>query len=92
MIPSDGILTSGEEMSGHCLGGSEMNEIDRLLEEVAAYLTTAKAVSNLEVRAWWERKADERCERALWLASLRGYSLGFTGAIDLEEREPVLAG
>jgi hypothetical protein len=69
-----------------------MNEIDRLLEEVAAYLTTAKAMGNLEVKAWYERKADERCERALWLASLRGYSLGFTGAIDLQKRDPVLAG
>jgi hypothetical protein len=79
-------------MSGHCVGGSEMNEIDRLLEEEAAYLTTAKATSNLEAKAWYERKADERCERAFWLASLRGYSLGFTRAIDLQKREPVLAG
>ena len=46
----------------------------------------------MEVRAWCERKADERCERAFWLASLRGYSLGFTRAIDLQKREPVLAG
>jgi hypothetical protein len=79
-------------MSGHCVGGSEMNEIDQLLEEVAAYLTTAKAVSNLDVKAWYEHKAAERCERALWLASLRGYSLAFTGAIDLQKREPALAG
>ena len=53
-----------------------MNEIDRLLEEEAAYLTTAKAMSNLEVRAWYERKAAERFKRVLRLASLRGYWLG----------------
>ena len=69
-----------------------MNEIDRLLEEVTAYLTTAKSMSNLEVRAWYERKAAERFKRLLRLASLRGYWLGFTRAIDLQNREPVLAG
>ena len=69
-----------------------MNEIDRLLEEVAAYLTTAKSMSNLDVRARYERKAVERFRRVLGLASLRGYWLGFTRAIDLQNREPVLAG
>ena len=69
-----------------------MNEIDRLLEEVIAYLTTAKAMSDLEVRAWYERKAAERFKSVLRLASLRGYWLAFTRAIDLQNREPVLAG
>ncbi len=68
-----------------------MNEIDRLLAEVAAYLASVKAMSNLEVRAWYERKAAERFERALWLAALRGYGLGFTRAIDLQKRESALA-
>ena len=73
-------------------GGSEMNEIDRLLAEVAAYLTSAKAMRDLEVRAWYEGKAAQSFGRVLRRASLTGNWVGFTRAIDLQKRELALAG